>query len=81
MRALSVSGSGGDIINESLYLMLVTHNVQHEFPEGSQDWRKISDRFHQPFCEITLPENIAFRLLGSAMENQKIRWRWKNGRM
>ncbi|MGI6689721.1 MAG: hypothetical protein ACOX63_02545 [Christensenellales bacterium] len=56
---------------DPFYLMLVTHNVQHEFPEGSQDWRKISDRFHQPFCEITLPENIAFRLLGSAMEKTK----------
>ncbi len=56
---------------EPFYLMLVTHNVQHEFPEGSQDWRKIIDRFQQPFCEITLPENIAFRLLGSAMEKTK----------
>ena len=53
------------------YLMLVTHNVQNEFPEGNQDWRKISDRFYQPFCEITLPENIAFRLLGAAMEKEK----------
>lgn len=56
---------------DSFYLMLVTHNAQHEFPEGSQDWRKIIDRFQQPFCEITLPENIAFRLLGSAMEKTK----------
>jgi hypothetical protein len=56
---------------EPFYLMLVTHNVQHEFPEGSQDWRKIIDRFQQPFCEIALPENIAFRLLGSAMEKTK----------
>lgn len=56
---------------EPFYLMLVTHNVQNVFPEGSQDWRKIIDRFHQPFCEITLPENIAFRLLGAAMEKTK----------
>ncbi len=51
------------------YLIIVTHNVTHLF-SGSEnkDWKRIMDRFVDPICNIELPENMAFQLMGNAME-------------
>lgn len=72
MRALTgfqkiVDLSGSD----PFYLFIVTHNVTHIFPENDNDWKKIMGRFLQPICNIELPENMAFRLMGEAMEENK----------
>lgn len=53
------------------YMFIVTHNVTHIFPETDQDWKKILGRFVNPICNIELPENMAFRLMGAAMEKNK----------
>ena len=49
------------------YLMIVTHLTGAIFPDTNNDARKIIDRFIRP-GEITLPENIAFDLMGHAMK-------------
>lgn len=54
--------------DKPFYLMIVTHNVMHMFPESDKDWKRLMDRFVQPICNIELPENMAFRLMGDAME-------------
>lgn len=72
MRALTGFQKIADLSgSDPFYLMIVTHNVAHVFPETDQDWKKISGRFIQPICQITLPENIAFRLMGAALEKSK----------
>ncbi len=53
------------------YLIIVTHNAQHLFSESDKDRKKIMDRFIQPICNIELPENMAFRLMGEAMEENQ----------
>lgn len=53
------------------YLIIVTHNAQHLFSESDKDRKKIMDRFVQPICNIELPENMAFRLMGEAMEENQ----------
>lgn len=54
--------------DKPFYLMIVTHNVMHMFPEADKDWKRLMGRFVQPICNIELPENMAFRLMGNAME-------------
>jgi hypothetical protein len=54
--------------DKPFYLMIVTHNVMHMFPESDKDWKRLMGRFVQPICNIELPENMAFRLMGDAME-------------
>lgn len=54
--------------DKPFYLIIVTHNVMHMFPESDKDWRRLRDRFIDPICNIELPENMAFRLMGNAME-------------
>lgn len=56
---------------DPFYLIIVTHNSTHLIGEGDTDKKKIFDRFHKPFCRIELPENMAFRLMGAAMEKNK----------
>ena len=63
-KIVDLSGS------EAFYMIIVTHNVTHIFPETDQDWRKIMGRFLQPICNIELPENMAFRLMGEAMREK-----------
>lgn len=61
------------------YLIPVTHDVASLFPPKDSEWSKIRGRFYQPFCTITLPENIAFDLMGKAMEKKHdavIRQEW-----
>lgn len=49
------------------YLMIVTHLTGAIFTDSNNDSRKVIDRFVRP-GEITLPENIAFDLMGHAMK-------------
>lgn len=69
MRAMTgfqeIADFSGD---KPFYLMIVTHNVMHMFPESDKDWKRLMGRFVQPICNIELPENMAFRLMGDAME-------------
>ena len=53
------------------YLIPVTHNVANLFPAKDKDWNVISHRFILPFCNIELPDNMAFRLMGKALEKTK----------
>lgn len=53
------------------YLIPVTHNVANLFPAKDKDWNVISHRFVQPFCNIELPDNMAFRLMGKALEKRQ----------
>lgn len=56
---------------EPFYLMIVTHDATHIFPEGDKEFGKIKGRFIDPICTIELPENMAFRLMGEAMTINK----------
>lgn len=74
-RIVDISG------NDPFYMIIVTHNVTHIFHESDKDWKKIMDRFVQPICNIELPENMAFNLMGEAMEESKdpvIQNEWKD---
>ena len=65
------------------YMIIVTHNVTHIFPEGDKDWKKIMDRFINPICNIELPENMAFKLMGQAMQesrDEEVREDWHDTR-
>lgn len=65
------------------YMIIVTHNVTHIFPDGDKDWKKIVDRFVSPICNIELPENMAFELMGEAMQESNddmIREDWHDTR-
>lgn len=57
-----------------MYLVPVTHDVGSLFPQNLKDknneWSKIKGRFYEPFCTITLPENIAFDLMGKALNKK-----------
>lgn len=69
MRALTGFQKIADLSgSDPFYLMIVTHNVTHIFPETDTEWRKILGRFISPICNIELPENMAFQLMGAAME-------------
>lgn len=56
---------------DPFYLMLVTHVSSGLFHEKDQDFIKLNGRFVSPHCIISLPENIAFQLMGAAMEKNK----------
>lgn len=72
MRAMTgfqeIADFSGD---KPFYMIIVTHNVMHMFPESDKDWKRLMGRFVQPICNIELPENMAFRLMGDAMEENK----------
>lgn len=53
---------------DPFYFILVTHLTQGLFHERDKDFSKLNDRFVSPHCLISLPENIAFQLMGAAME-------------
>jgi hypothetical protein len=72
MRALTGFQKIADISgSDPFYLIVVTHNVTHIFPETDNDWKKILGRFISPICNIELPENMAFQLMGAAMEKNE----------
>lgn len=53
---------------DPFYLIIVTHKSAGLFNEADKDKSKILDRFVDPTCIIELPENMAFQLMGAAME-------------
>lgn len=53
---------------DPFYFMLVTHVSSGLFHERDQDFIKLNGRFVNPHSLISLPENIAFQLMGAAME-------------
>ncbi|KAF5067511.1 hypothetical protein LNN31_10290 [Acetobacterium wieringae] len=72
MRALTGFQKIADLSgSDPFYLIVVTHNITHIFPETDNDWKKILGRFINPICNIELPENMAFRLMGAAMEKNE----------
>lgn len=56
---------------DPFYFVLVTHVTQGLFHERDQDFIKLNGRFVSPHSMINLPENIAFQLMGAAMEKNK----------
>lgn len=56
---------------EPFYFMLVTHVSSGLFHEKDSDFIKLNGRFVNPHSLISLPENIAFQLMGAAMEKNK----------
>lgn len=56
---------------DPFYFVLVTHISSGLFSEGDKDFIKINGRFVNPHVLISLPENIAFQLMGAAMEKNK----------
>lgn len=53
---------------DPFYFLLVTHVSRGLFNERDQDFIKLNGRFVNPHSLISLPENIAFQLMGAAME-------------
>ena len=53
---------------EPFYFILVTHVSSGLFYEGDKDYKKLNGRFVNPHSLISLPENIAFQLMGAAMQ-------------
>lgn len=53
---------------DPFYFMLVTHVSSGLFHERDNDFIKLNGRFVNPHSLISLPENIAFQLMGAAME-------------
>ena len=49
-------------------MMIVTHKSEALFHDTDSDKQKILDRFVQPTCNIELPENMAFQLMGAALK-------------
>lgn len=49
-------------------LVIVTHISSGLVSEGDKDFKKLNDRFVNPHSHISLPENIAFQLIGAALE-------------
>lgn len=57
--------------SDPFYLMIVTHKSEQVFSDSDKDKNKILDRFVKPTCQIELPENMAFQLMGAAMVKNK----------
>lgn len=55
---------------DPFYLIIVTHKSSGLFDDADKDKSKILDRFIKPTCIIELPENMAFQLMGAAMEKK-----------
>lgn len=56
---------------DPFYFVLVTHVTQGLFHDRDQDFIKLNGRFVSPHSLISLPENIAFQLMGAAMEKNE----------
>ena len=66
---------------DPFYFLLVTHVSSGLFQEKDQDFIKLNGRFVNPHSLISLPENIAFQLMGAAMEKNQdpeVRADWEN---
>ena len=53
---------------QPFYMVIVTHKSEALFHDTDSDKQKILDRFVQPTCNIELPENMAFQLMGAALK-------------
>lgn len=54
-----------ELVNlKPFYFIVVTHESGHLFPDTDTTWKKVRDRFIS--VDITLPDNIAFNLIGHA---------------
>lgn len=65
---------------DPFYMIIVTHKSAGLFSDTDKDQKRILDRFVKPTCNITLPENMAFRLMGSAMvkkEDEQVLADWE----
>lgn len=72
MRSLSGFQELADLSgSEPFYFILVTHDVSHMFPETDKTWKHLQGRFVVPKCNIELPENMAFHLMGAAMSKSQ----------
>ena len=59
-----------ELVNETPFFFIpVTHETGHLFTQGDETWKKVSDRFLS--VGITLPDNIAFDLIGAAFRPKK----------
>lgn len=56
---------------DAFYFILVTHVSSGLFSDRDQDFIKLNGRFVNPHSLISLPENIAFQLMGAAMDKNK----------
>lgn len=56
---------------DPFYMIIVTHKSAGLFDDADKDKSKILDRFVKPTCIIELPENMAFQLMGAAMEKNR----------
>ena len=54
--------------NKPFFFVPVTHLSEHLFVEVDKNWKRIRDRFE--FTEISLPDNIAFHLIGHAFSTK-----------
>lgn len=57
--------------SDPFYMLIVTHDAMHIFSDGDKEFGKIKGRFIDPICEISLPDNMAFRLMGSALTKKE----------
>ncbi len=72
MRALTGFQKIADLSGTNpFYLIIVTHDINHIFSETNIEGKKILGRFVNPTCNIELPENMAFQLMGNAMKKKK----------
>ena len=56
---------------DPFYMVIVTHKSAGLFDDVDKDKTKILDRFVKPTCKIELPENMAFKLMGTAMKKSQ----------
>lgn len=56
---------------DPFYLIIVTHKSSGMFADTDKDKIRILDRFVKPTCLIELPENMAIKLMGAAMEKKE----------
>ena len=52
---------------DPFYFIIVTHKSSGLFNDTDPYAKRILDRFVHPTCNISLPENMAFQLMGAAM--------------
>lgn len=57
--------------SDPFYFIIVTHKSAGLFNDADKDKSKILNRFIEPTCIIDLPENMAFQLMGAAMEKNQ----------
>lgn len=66
---------------DPFYFFIVTHISSALFHEKDKDYIKLKGRFVDPTCTIDLPDNIAFQLMGAAMEKNDdtvVQEDWRN---